>query len=119
MARRNRRWVCELRGPSILGKDAIRTYKLIAIGQPLILIREPDNPVDGNAVLVSDLIGVAFCYVDRDTAALIAPVMDAGTMLLAKVKTLPHLGKPFRYATATVWEDGLEEEITIREKENA
>lgn len=46
-------------------------------GQPVALIREPDNPHDGNAILVATRSGI-IGYVAADKAEWMAPRLDAG-----------------------------------------
>ncbi len=64
----------------------IETIRSIKVGDELLLIREPENPRDANAieVLVAEtqaMIG----YLDRDYARILAPLLDEGIRLKATV----------------------------------
>lgn len=119
---RNRGYTARIRGSSLFAPECSKIYWSVVTGQPLVLEREPGNPVDPNAIVVADLMGRGFCYVERLVAAELAPLMDAGRLPLAKVLSPPSRRRGETvYARATIWFDGTEddEEITIREKENA
>ena len=70
-------------------------------GQPLIMMREPTNPVDTNAILMLDLKGRFGAYMGKEFAALLAPRMDAGEVWLARFRSPCQM--PFKNATAVVW----------------
>jgi len=55
-------------------------------GETLILKREPNNPEDKNAVQVINLSGKQLGYLSRFIASKIAPFMDKGFSIKAKVK---------------------------------
>jgi hypothetical protein len=75
-----------VRGVRLGGKGALLFYMDIAVGDGVILIREPDNHVDGNAVKVHEGEYEAHIgYVQRDKAAILAKFMDAGWIYLARV----------------------------------
>jgi hypothetical protein len=53
-------------------------------GAPVILVREPNNPHDGNAIKCLDLFGREMGYVQREVAAIVARWMDEGFMVSSK-----------------------------------
>lgn len=62
-------------------------------GQPLLLHREPGNLVDGNAVILERIDGIPFAYLDRHTAAVVGPMMDAGILFSTKVIAGPVVAR--------------------------
>ena len=61
----------------------------------LALVREPNNPHDPNAVKVT-LFGIYdMGYLPKDVAKVVAPIMDAGTDLIAEVvkRNEPYKGQ--------------------------
>ena len=82
---------------------AMRLFKSATPGQPLVLAREPSNPVDTNAVICCDIDGISFGYVARTAAAVIAPDMDRGLRWRAKVTGRPSLVT--KSVTITLWRD--------------
>jgi hypothetical protein len=79
-----------IRGASLFnrGRAVLRS---LTPNQPLLLVREPTNPVDPNAVIVRTLMGEESGYVAREHAARIAPDMDRGIMWMAKVLGRPRI----------------------------
>jgi hypothetical protein len=63
---------------------APRLFEQLAPGQPLELVREPDNPYDANAVRV-DWQGQKLGYVPRAENGAIAWAMDQGETIEARV----------------------------------
>lgn len=57
-------------------------------GEPLFLLREPDNPHDPEAIGVLNASGDALGYLRKTLAAILAPQMDRGQLLGAKVACL-------------------------------
>lgn len=112
-SKRERSWLAQIHGPGLFG-DAGRVAQIgLVVNQPLILEREPANSVDACAILVRDLLGAPVGYVQREVAARVAPVMDDGCTVLAKVAAPVGPGKSphtFRVADALLWVDGLEGE---------
>jgi hypothetical protein len=66
---------------------APETWRGMAVGERLQLVREPDNPYDANAVRV-EWQGVMLGYVPRRDNAAVARQMDRGTVLEARVAFL-------------------------------
>jgi hypothetical protein len=64
--------------------DAVTTFCHLGENQPLLLQREPDNPVHSGAVLVSDLMGAPCGYVAREHAGEVSAKMAAGELVLCK-----------------------------------
>jgi hypothetical protein len=52
-------------------------------GEPIYLVRQPDNPHDENAVLLYRKDGTDIGYLPADTAAEIAPRLDSGSPVTA------------------------------------
>jgi hypothetical protein len=67
--------------------EAPATWRSMAVGERLQLVREPDNPYDANAVRV-EWRGVMLGYVPRRDNAAVARQMDRGTALEARVAGL-------------------------------
>jgi hypothetical protein len=65
-------------------EERIRTAKSARIGQSVTLEREYGNRFDHNAVIVL-LDGNELGYLNRNLAQLIAPDIDAGTLLTGKI----------------------------------
>lgn len=75
----------EIRGPGLISEAARLEYRALSVGQPLLLTREPTNPVDGNAIIIKTVIGQPCGYLAREHAKIIAPELDRGVLWLAKV----------------------------------
>lgn len=67
-----------IRGAGFFGPPGIRAHGLLLPGDPLIATREPDNPVDSNAIVVATTDDICIGYVARENAAILAPWMDRG-----------------------------------------
>lgn len=109
-----RRINTEMRGPKLFGPKGYMLFLSTHPGQPLVLTREPTNPVDANAVICCDVNGVSMGYVARAAAAIVAPDMDRGLYWRAKVT-----GTPRRAVAIVLWRDepGSLEEIFNMQKE--
>jgi hypothetical protein len=59
---------------------------VLARGEPILCVREPDNPYDSNAIRVLSSDEIWFGYIGREYAAEIAPWMDQG-WFFTSVKT--------------------------------
>lgn len=55
-----------------------RKLEAIHAGDPLILEREPDNPIGADAILVQTQGDGTIGYVPRTISRWLAPIMDAG-----------------------------------------
>lgn len=75
----------EMRGPGLISVAAVRLYLKATPNQPLVLRREPTNPVDFYAVVCCDMAGRPMGYVAKEDASRIAPQMDRGYMWRGKV----------------------------------
>lgn len=80
----------QMRGTGLFGPMALKLFLSARPGQPLVLLREPENPADRNAVICCDAHGVSMGYVARQAAAVIAPDMDQGFLWRAKVTGMPQ-----------------------------
>jgi hypothetical protein len=76
----------EVRGPRLISPMARVEYRALEPGQRLVLIREPDNPADSNAIVVATAALRQPCgYLAKKHAKLIAPEIDAGVQWNAEV----------------------------------
>lgn len=74
----------KVRGVSYAGRqDLIATLK---VGEGLLLLREANNPADGNAVACLTEKGEKIGYLSRQIAAQLAPLMDLGATYEAYVE---------------------------------
>lgn len=71
------------RSAEALGLSARLLFCHLSQQQPLLLRREPDNPADPNAVLVTDVLGEPCGYVAREHAAEVSSRLQR-EMLLAR-----------------------------------
>ena len=74
--------IVKIRGYHLFDEDAIFGYANLKVGDGAILLREPDNPHDSNAVIVERNCdkcgGHPVGYVDRDSAKTLARWIDKG-----------------------------------------
>lgn len=76
-------------GPSPIGSifvplAGVRYHEARArLGDPVTLVREPDNPHDRNAIRVDDVDGRALGHIPRRTAIWLAPLLDRGRIQVA------------------------------------
>lgn len=73
-----------VRGPTLFPQGVAHHANLL-VGDPVMLIREPDNPKDSNAVACLDKDENGFGYIQRDKAATLALWMDKGWLYLGKI----------------------------------
>lgn len=89
-----------IRGPTLF-PGAVRAHGECLVGDPIIVLQEPDNPVHSNAILATTIEDVPIGYVARENADIVAPWMDRGWMYIAKViqaaKTKPGRGRVYRW----------------------
>ena len=76
----------------------------IRVGDPLTLIREPDNRHDRNAIRV-EWRGHKLGYVPRAQNAVVAAAMDAGDRLSARVSSLSDNKNPWLRVAFEVYLD--------------
>lgn len=62
----------------------VKREALLAVGQPLALVREPDNPADPQAIRI-EWQGQKLGYVPRSENASFAQQLDAGQVLVARI----------------------------------
>lgn len=102
----------QVRGPGLFDPGGTEAHLRLVPGQPLILEREPGNPVDPCAVILRTLDGIPVGYVQRPTSIIVSALIDQGTMLLGRVtrapqaRRLPGGGRAYRVARALLWSDG-------------
>lgn len=70
----------------------------LAIGGPLVLRREPENPHDPLAILILTECGNKLGYVPRDRNEILARLMDAGKLLFARLESKEWHGNWLRVA---------------------
>lgn len=76
-------FVTKVVGVSFGGRqDCARTLQA---GQALLVVRQPDNPEDPNAIAVETTEGASLGFLRRQIAAALAPAMDAGAAYSAEV----------------------------------
>jgi hypothetical protein len=75
------------------------------VGDPVYLVREPDNPADPNAVMVLLRQGYQIGYVPREEAEKLAPLLDAGYKQRAWIKKIVQ-GEvyPLPYMVAEIYQ---------------
>lgn len=73
--------------------DAAANFDAIKIGDALVLVREPENPYDVNAVRV-EWHGVKLGYLPKRENRAVAKEMDRGGKLEARVARLRHHPDP-------------------------
>jgi len=98
-----------------LGLEARFLYCQLGPSQPLLLHREPNNPVDVNAVRVTDVLNAPCGYIAREHAPIISAKLAAGEMLLARTNG-PCLCKIRR---VLIWSEGsadIEDPATLQER---
>lgn len=74
------------------------------IGDELVLERDPENPWDGNAILVLNARGQKLGFIPRAENAVIARLMDGGKRVFAKVMGIELIGSWFKIPIG-VWLD--------------
>jgi HIRAN domain len=74
-----------------MGASALQACMTLAKGSPLILVREPGNPSDGNAIKLLNITGTPVGYVQREVAAIVRQWMDIGMAVSGKVIRGPRL----------------------------
>jgi hypothetical protein len=77
-----------VRGPSLF-RHGIRIASELYVGDPLGLVREPENPVDPNAVIITDSKERPFAYIQREKAGELSKWMDNGWVYTCKVLVAP------------------------------
>ena len=64
------------------------------VGEPVMLVREPENPHDHLAVAIVTMRGVRVGYLRRDRAAWIAPKVDRGYPVRAIIERIRGIDLP-------------------------
>lgn len=102
--------VSVLRGACVA--DPGRTQPAPEAGQPLLMVREPANPKDPNAIQLRDMMNQPIAYVCRQHASMLAPRMDAGEMFLCKY--LRWIGdKCCCHSEILIWNDEVADEKVV------
>lgn len=91
--------IAKIRGYDFFGDEAIYGYARLKIGDGTLLTREPDNPHDGNAIIVEkncdECGGNPVGYIDRESAKTLAKWIDKGwvyTGLIVRGPCLENFG---------------------------
>lgn len=84
--------------------DGKEVWDSLKVGDALALIREPDNPYDGNAVRV-EWRGRMLGYVPRRDNGAVARMLDRGTKLEAKIVRLKKTRRPWERVLFEVYLD--------------
>lgn len=106
-------YYARVRRPGLFGVTGLANWLRATLNQPLILAREPDNPADQNAIIVSDIFGQQMGYVERDIADLLAPKIDAGAIYIAKIISIKEAVNK-RMVLAKIWRDGVSSKSVIK-----
>ena len=72
------------------------------VGDPLRLIREPENPHDANAVMV-EWMGEKLGYLPRAENGSVAAEMDRGARVQGRIGALVRHRNPWRRVRVEVW----------------
>lgn len=111
-----------VKGISYRDEQAQAAARLCDKGDRLILRREPDNPVDKNAVQVYTMTGQMIGYVERDYAETVSELIDyINTCVVYKVTNheLPYIDALVKFtATPTTQPDFITDpsEMTTRQR---
>ena len=71
---------------SLETRDMLVKCKKISVGDTLVLKREPRNKFDSLAIRVETEEGVNIGYVPREKNGILARLMDAGKLVVAKIR---------------------------------
>jgi HIRAN domain len=99
----------QIRGAGLFGRRAIERSRNLRFDERLILSREPTNPTDRNAIILTEMFThQSVGYVAREVAASVAPCLDRGELWLAAVLRASHTiyraGRPrITYPVALLW----------------
>lgn len=77
-------------------------FPMMAVGQPLHLYREPDNPYDAKAVRV-EWYGVQIGYAPRSENVDLARLMDRGVAVEARILHLQNSQDPWKRVLMEVY----------------
>lgn len=87
--------IAKIRGYTLFDLDAIQMYAGLEEGNGIVLLREPDNEVDGNAIICEKNCdkcgGHPVGYIDRDSAKRLAPWIDKGWVYTGVIVREPNL----------------------------
>jgi hypothetical protein len=72
--------------PNRDGSDRQSVIQRLQPGAVILLVREPDNPRDPNAVHLTDAQGQGVGYLDRDRAVQISEQLRTGAQITAEVR---------------------------------
>lgn len=88
---RMRKRVFDLVGESFANAD--RTYRQEILnqcfpGDPIILVRQPENIHDKNAILATTVQGEGLGHISREDALILSPILDSGRQCRARIHEL-------------------------------
>ena len=87
-------------GTSYIKDEAV--FNEMKVGDRMVLLREPDNRFDENAILVLDNKKRKAGYIPEKDNIVFARLMDAGKFLVAKVIRLEEKGS-FRQVNISIY----------------
>lgn len=105
------RIVSKIVGARHMGEPVGMACVLLEIDAPVILVREPQNPHDANAVRCLNIIGQALGYLRRDAAAVVARWMDEKWLVQARcIRSVTPIERRrgevvLRYPDVEVWRE--------------
>ena len=80
------------KNPGLFGKSRQKLIQRCKDVDPLRLVREPCNPFDSNAIKVCSWNEQQLGYLSRYVASKVAPLLDSGKTVEAKVKEVGNVG---------------------------
>jgi len=84
------------RNPGLFGKHRQKLIRDCKSGEVLKLIREPNNPVDENAIKVCNQKKQQLGYLSRHVASKVAPLLDSGKIVEAEVREIGNIGTHYK-----------------------
>ena len=111
-------------GSRHMGTRALKACLELTLGAALIPVRERSNPHDSNAIRLLSITGTPVGYVERDIAARVAPWMDEGLTVFAKVIREANMRNGIirmkkRYPLAMLWVERSHEQTHGRARQDA
>lgn len=114
-------------GARRMGRSVTEACIALDEGSGLILVREPNNPSDANAIRLLDIFGRPVGYVQRKVATVVAKWMDEGFLVSGKcTRAAIYIGynvaprgvyMVYKYPRAAIYrEDPLAEKSFITRK---
>jgi len=80
------------KNPGLFGKHRQKLIQRCKHGDPLRLVREPNNPVDTNAIKVCNWKKQQLGYLSKYVASKVAPLLDCGKIVEAEIREISESG---------------------------